>query len=385
MFSLDIRTLSFITMLFCFIFFVGLLVFAKFNKRFQGLTIFAYANFLLFLGFLFLSLRDLVPDVISIVFANFLISFSFFLYFYGSSIFLRAYIRFLWIHIFGLILVLGGMVYFSFFQINANWRIIIVNTFLFSESLLIAIFYIRQSNLQFKTQKLSVAWGFLIYASYSLFRIIWTVNEIRIDTFLQAGIVHGLNFVFIQILIINTAFSLMWIANSILNNDLETQARLDPLTKMLNRRAFNDELNKELARSRRESITFSLIMADIDHFKDVNDNFGHLAGDSILISFTKIVTENLRINDIFARYGGEEFLILLPNTEKKYAAETAERIRKIVEMSNHPFNGKDISYTVSLGVTAFDIDAQNRDELLEKVDNALYEAKTGGRNRVEIK
>jgi len=277
------------------------------------------------------------------------------------------------------------MVYFTFFQVDVNGRIIVTNAFIFMESLLIAIFYIKQSSIQFKVQKLSVSWGFLVFAIYSLFRIIWAVYEIRIDNFLQAGIIHGLIYIFIQILIINTAFSLIWIANSILNNDLETQARLDPLTKMLNRRAFNDELNKELARSRRESITFSLIMADIDHFKEVNDNFGHLAGDSILISFTKIVTENLRINDVFARYGGEEFLILLPNTEKRYAAETAERIRNVVENNNHPFNGRDINYTVSLGVTAFDIDAQNKDELLEKVDVALYEAKTKGRNRVETK
>lgn len=381
---LDIRTLSIVTMLFSLIFCIGFLCFALYNKRFNGLKLFSYANLTLFFGFLFLGFRGLLPDILSIVFANLLIGFAFFLFYYASLVFLKLYTRLLWLHITGLTALLGLFVYFTFYNPNVNIRIIIINSFLFTESLLTIILFIRQSSMGYRVQKFSVAIGFLLYALMSLFRIIWTIEESLIDDFLEAGFVHGLTFLFVQVLIVNTAFSIIWIANSILNHDLETQANLDPLIKILNRRAFLDQLNKEMARSRRERLTFSLIMADIDLFKGINDNYGHLAGDSVLIGFSRIVTDNLRINDIFARYGGEEFLILLPNTEKKSAWETAERIRKIVEQKRHPFNGKDICYTVSFGISSFDIDAQNVETLLENADMALYDAKSKGRNRVEM-
>ncbi|MBI9098802.1 MAG: GGDEF domain-containing protein [Spirochaetaceae bacterium] len=377
--------MSLITMLFCFIFFLGLLIYANYNKRFSGLKSISYGNLSLFLGFLFLGLRGIVPDFLSIILANFLIACAFFLFNYGTSLFLRIYFRFLWLNILGLVGVFISFLYFTYSHPQVNMRIIIINTFLLIESLLVSVSFLRQSSKQYKSQNLFGFWGFFLYFFFCLFRIIQTIGEGSISNFLEAGFIHGLAFIFMQLLIINTTFSVVWIANSVLNHDLETQANLDPLTKILNRRAFLDELNKELARSRRDQLTFSLIMADIDFFKSVNDNYGHLAGDSVLISFTRTVTENLRLNDVFSRYGGEEFMILLPNTNKKNAFETAERIRKIVEMNKHPFNGKIINFTVSFGVTSYDIDAQNKGELLENVDLALYEAKNNGRNRVEIK
>jgi len=385
MFTLDIRTLSLVTMLFSMIFFIGLYVFARYNPRFTGFKNFAYANLSLFTGFLLIALRDFIPQALSVIVANLFIAFAFFLYYYGSVCFLRQSFRVLWLHITALILITLAFIYFTYIDSNVNIRIIIINFYLFLESIGLFFFFARESMKQFRVQKISASSGFLIFAIYSIFRIIWTFEQDPILNFLESGIVQGMVFIVIQILIINSAFAFIWIANSILNEELKTQARLDPLTKVLNRRAFADELEKEIARSKRESLTFSLIMADIDHFKSINDDHGHLAGDSVLISFTNMVTQNLRINDILSRFGGEEFMMILPNTNKKYAGETAERIRKIVELSSHPFNGKNINYTVSLGVTSFDLDAQNKDELLEKVDVALYQSKTNGRNRVEIK
>lgn len=385
MLILDIRTLSLVTTIFSFLFFVGLQSFARHNDRFSSIKIFAYADLLLFLGFLLLGLREMIPEFLSVILANFLIALAFFLFYYGSTAFLKAYIRHLWLHCSLLGLLLISFVYFTMVNSNINARIIILNTFLLFESLSVAILYHRHSSIQFGIQKYSVTWGFILYGAYAAFRIVWIATKNPSGNFLHGGVIHGLGFLFIQVLIINTAFSLYWIVNAILNYDLETLGNLDPLTKVLNRRAFIDALEKEIARSKRESITFSLIMGDLDTFNQINDNFGHLAGDSVLISFSNIVIDNLRINDVLSRYGGEEFMILLPNTEKKYAVETAERIRKVIEMNNHPFNGKDLKYTVSFGVTSFDMDAQNKDELLENVDMALSEAKSNGRNRVEVK
>lgn len=383
MISLDIQTLSMVTMLFSLVFFIGMLTFARHNQRFIGLQYFAYGDLLLFLGFLLLAFRHIIPDYLSIVSANSMIAIAFCLFTMGSYNFLRKYNAFLWAHITAFIALVVSFSYFTVIEPDVNMRIIIISTFTAGETLIAAILFIRDGTKGHKKQKLSVAYGFILYTIYGIFRIVWTLMEVDIEDFLQAGIVHGLMILIIQILIINTSFSLIWIANTILNKDLEERAKLDPLTKILNRRAFVDELLKELARSKRQGLTFSLIMADIDHFKSINDTYGHLAGDSVLLGFTTFVQENLRIIDILARYGGEEFLILLPNTEKKQAVETAERIRKMLEYKKHLYNGQEISYTVSFGVTSFDIDAQNKEELLENADTALYAAKTKGRNRVE--
>ena len=159
----------------------------------------------------------------------------------------------------------------------------------------------------------------------------------------------------------------------------------DSLTGLLNRRRGILKLGEQLDMAKRYDQPFSCAMVDIDYFKYVNDVYGHLVGDNVLRQIATILSQSVRKVDHVYRVGGEEFLILLPNTEKKSAWETAERIRKIVEQSRHPFNGENISYTVSFGVSSFDIDAQNVEELLENADIALYEAKSKGRNRVEIK
>lgn len=385
MLELDIRTVLIETILFALIFFVGIMRFAFNNRRFNGLRYYAYGNLLFFSGALFISLRYILPDWVSIVSANFLIALGFLLYTAGSYAYLRIHFNLLWLHVAALVLLLGGFVYFALFSPDVNVRIIIICLFLAAESAVSAVLFLKKAVEGQKKQKYSAAWGYLFFTAYCLFRIIWTLFESRIENFLHAGIVHALFFICVQFFMVVTSFSIYWISITIVNEDLETRAKLDPLTKVLNRRALLDELARELVRSRRESLTFSLVMIDIDNFKEINDTFGHLAGDSVLIGFTSLVLKNLRINDMMARYGGEEFILILPNTGKKQSAETAERIRRVIEENRHHFNGRDIKYTASFGVTSYDIDAQNKDELLENADMALYEAKSRGRNRVEVK
>lgn len=385
MFELDIRTLIIITMLFSLIFSFGVMHYALHNRRFYGLRLYAYGYFLLFAGCLLMALRNLVPDSLSVVSANTAIAVSFFLFTAGAYSFLKRRLPVLWIHILAIAVLAGGFSYFTFFVPLVYVRVIIISVYVLGETIISAVLFLMDGTRGFRVQKNSAAAGYILISLFSLIRIVYTLFTGGIDDFLNADLFQGLSFLFVQIFIINTSFSLLWITAAMLNEDLDQLAKIDPLTKILNRRAFLEELSRELARSRRGNLTFSLIMADIDHFKKINDTFGHLAGDSVLIGFTSIVRVNLRINDIVARFGGEEFFILLPETEKKQAVETAERIRKIICEIKHPFNGKEISYTVSFGVTSFNIDAQNREELLENVDMALYEAKTKGRNRVEMK
>lgn len=162
-------------------------------------------------------------------------------------------------------------------------------------------------------------------------------------------------------------------------NKLRRLATTDPLTKIGNRNQFINFLHKLTARIKRYPEPLSLLMIDIDHFKSVNDNFGHKAGDRILVELVKLVEKTIRNVDLFARWGGEEFLILLPNSDMEAGRQLAERIRHSVE--KHIFSQPG-HITISIGITAYHQDDTQK-SFLDRVDQALYKAKHGGRNRVE--
>jgi diguanylate cyclase (GGDEF)-like protein len=156
----------------------------------------------------------------------------------------------------------------------------------------------------------------------------------------------------------------------------------DGLTELITHKYFMYTLEKEIARSERYKKVFSLIMFDIDHFKNVNDNYGHQAGDEILKNIGKIVKKNLRLADIVARYGGEEFTVILPETAIKDALIAAEKLRKAVEKTELPYNNELLKITISLGVAAFPDIAKDAETLIKAADDALYLSKEGGRNKV---
>lgn len=160
-------------------------------------------------------------------------------------------------------------------------------------------------------------------------------------------------------------------------------AIVDELTGVYNRRYFYIAANKEIERALRYKKALSMILIDIDHYKDVNDHYGHMAGDKVLQKITQAIQKELRGSDIFSRYGGEEFLILLSDTKGEEAAVVAERIRTTVEALHVQYNEEEISVTVSLGVTRLTAERNSLQEIIADVDQALYGAKQKGRNRVE--
>ncbi|MFC4347991.1 GGDEF domain-containing protein [Kordiimonas lipolytica] len=166
--------------------------------------------------------------------------------------------------------------------------------------------------------------------------------------------------------------------------DLRIQAMMDPLTQALNRRAFMTVIKTVLARSRRLSEPVSLIMMDIDKFKRINLKHGHLVGDAILSQFAEGVMEGRRAQDVFCRFGGEEFVLLLPGTAEEGAELVAHRVRDAV--TGYPFQhgNKDISLTVSFGVTTARGDDLLPDSILDAAYKALREAQKEGRNQIEV-
>lgn len=166
-----------------------------------------------------------------------------------------------------------------------------------------------------------------------------------------------------------------------MTNTLEQKAYKDNLTGINNRENFEDIFSIEITNAKQSNLPLSLIIFDVDHFKFINDTYGHQAGDNILIDLVNLIANNIKNGDVFARWGGEEFVILTPATEIAGACNLAENLRKLVQ--SHPFNHVDKNVTVSFGVAQL-ASEDNKITLFEKADGALYEAKKNGRNRVEM-
>jgi diguanylate cyclase (GGDEF)-like protein/PAS domain S-box-containing protein len=165
--------------------------------------------------------------------------------------------------------------------------------------------------------------------------------------------------------------------------ELQRQAHLDYLTGLSNRRSFMDRSEVEFSRAQRYDNSLSILMLDIDHFKQINDGYGHQAGDFVLKFLAMTIQEVLRNVDIIGRLGGEEFAAVLPETEIEKATEVAERLRQVIATGEVELtDGSKIQFTVSIGIAAFTDKNSNIDMLLNEADKALYRAKQTGRNRV---
>lgn len=171
--------------------------------------------------------------------------------------------------------------------------------------------------------------------------------------------------------------------NALTHDRLQRLAALDPLTGIYNRRFGMGRLHEEFSRAVRATAPLGLMMFDIDYFKKVNDTYGHLAGDRVLVAVAKTARSAVREGDVLMRYGGEEFLIILPAASKENTRTVGERLRRKVEDTVLSEGDQTVRVTISVGVTAYpEPDAANEQELVKRADEALYRAKESGRNRV---
>jgi diguanylate cyclase (GGDEF)-like protein len=165
---------------------------------------------------------------------------------------------------------------------------------------------------------------------------------------------------------------------------IRRQVVTDHLTRLYNRRFFMNRAGEEIERSLRHQVALSVLMIDIDHFKDFNDTYGHATGDRVLQTVAQAIRDALRTTDICARHGGEEFAVLLPNTSGESAGFVADRVRRTLRDTRYTGLGlpPDVNITISVGVATCPRDATDLDELMELADKALYKAKACGRDQV---
>lgn len=167
-------------------------------------------------------------------------------------------------------------------------------------------------------------------------------------------------------------------------HELHNMANYDPLTNIYNRRRFMEEAERELLNSKRYGKQLSFMMLDIDHFKAINDEYGHLAGDEVIKSVIKACNDRIRATDVIGRYGGEEFVIVLSEVNTENAIKIAEYIRGYIENHIVLFNGKEMRVSISIGIASLIniSDAISIEQIIHQADMALYKAKNSGRNQV---
>jgi diguanylate cyclase (GGDEF)-like protein len=218
------------------------------------------------------------------------------------------------------------------------------------------------------------------YASFTF--LYWMKYDEHFDLIVPAVFFLGAVLVlFIGTLALETATEVKRIST------LQYENITDPLIGIYNRRYLDRKIVEEILRARRYGTPLSMMLLDIDHFKAVNDNYGHPVGDRVLKCLGELLLNRVRDTDIVARYGGEEIAILSPQTAVSYAVDLAERLRQAVEASimvpaEECGNGKDLTITVSMGVAGFDSQVSDGQVFIRRADEALYQAKSDGRNRV---
>ena len=265
-----------------------------------------------------------------------------------------------------------------------NWLIIVAGVIL-----IIALSPIQQLKKQLPEGPLRSKWNILTILILFFFAGFMIFVVSRWNMYLDiSDLIVPFIFFFGAIFVLLTSSLTMQTARDLLRiSTLEEENITDPLMGIHNRRHFDRRLKEEMGRARRYGTSLVLFMIDVDHFKKVNDNFGHDMGDRVLVKLSSIIQDNVRRTDITSRYGGEEIAIIAPETTLKVAFTLGERLRERIENTvivektpDHP----DIRVTVSIGIAELRNDIITEEDFIRCADTALYRAKQSGRNRVLV-
>ena len=342
----------------------------------DGLRIWACALLAHTAAFILLALRDKIPDQLSIVLANILLSCVY-------AMLLAAIVQFQQRQISSILLwgpPLFTGVTFSLLLSNIHVRIVIGGLVFTSQILIGLVLLVRSKTSESSRGRDLLIAGFALMVLVFGYRISSVIQGSQsIQSLMSESAVQLLTFLgaFVALLLSSNGFLMMIMERA--DERIRLTAMSDYLTGTWNR-ARTEELAKlEIDRLVRYRQIASLVMIDLDHFKNVNDDFGHSRGDAVLIEFCNIVKTCIRSTDVFGRWGGEEFLLLLPSTNGDNATQLAERIRKSLEQ--HKFVDID-KVTASFGIAVCKPD-DTLESWVRRADQAMYRAKKGGRNRVE--
>ena len=355
------------------------------GRRRDGLGRWAAALLVNAIGHLLIMLRGLIPDVLSIVVGNLMLSSVFVGMIAAVYQFQGRPVR--WALLLAPPLLV--LVFVSVFIDNFPARVSFVG-------LVIGLQAVWALLAALSHRHATVGRGqWLLVAGLSLEAVVLGVRAlVAISThseatnILQSSALQTLTFLATFSVVLVSSVGFVFMSRDRADENNRVLAALDPLTGVANRRSLIAALDRDVARAQRMREPMALMMVDIDHFKDVNDQYGHPAGDRVLCSVVNVLRQRVRAQDLVGRYGGEEFMVLLPDTGLTGAQQLARALCKAVEESRCPADGvpgPGIAVTVSIGVFGGRLESGDSwDMLIAAADRALYQAKNNGRNRVEV-
>lgn len=378
--QLDIRTLNFALLLFALVFAVGLFLMQRGLPHSRGVRWWAAANAAAGIGFLLIALRGIIPDALSIIVSNALLLLAQCFFREGVARFRHRPHGRPWLGIALMAVLMPLLAYHLYVAPSVAARIVAATLIISVPAALTFWLLVHNVPRRLRPSHWFTAAAFGQLLIMAALRIADTLIHPP-DNLMTAGPMHALYFMSILFLLVVSTFGCVWMVTTYQDIELERQARTDPLTGAMNRLALAESIARELSRAQRNSRPLSLLMFDLDFFKQLNDRLGHLAGDAALKNVAAATQRQLRASDLLARYGGEEFVVVLPDADKTQAIETAERLRKRIESLGIPC-GDGTALTASFGVATFPADGDDFDSLVAGADAALYNAKQSGRNRV---
>lgn len=380
MIELDIRTLFFVATVTTVFMAIAMVVLWRTIPGERACRYWAAGAALTAAGFLLVWLRGVIPDIFSVILANALFVAGYGLVVIGVNVFMGEAARFGWLAA----VVIGMFVsalYFTYGVSDVGARIVVVSTLTGGMALWCAgRLAVGAPPGMRLTQGLTAA-VFVLHGVPLLVRAWVTYVGGTTGGLFAPSVLHAVVFVDLTLAAIGLAFGFAAMTTRRLHLHLEKLASHDPLTGLLNRHALDAAIEREMARSARHLYPLSVLVMDLDHFKRINDTFGHDAGDAVLKAFAQAAAAALRRDDVLGRQGGEEFLALLPGSGHASALVVAERIRAAVAATSLLHDGRTVGVTVSIGV-ATARDSGSWEPALRAADAALYEAKRTGRNRV---
>ncbi len=383
-FVLDVRTLVFLSISIGVVYSIGIFFFGKSQHDFLGFDLVALGIGFSVLGYLLLVSRSNMPEFFTMVVANTLLSVGIIIFYHGIRLFCLEEKQ---VDKASLVIFAFGFIAFLFFfyvQPSINARIIVVQAGHFLIDFLVIKVLVKDLSMSWRTPRVVTALIFSLDGLYALYLVLWILVQRPTSDFLGPDNLMGLLFLNSILVVTGVAFGLIWMVSLRYKEKLLTMAMHDPLTDVLNRRGIEIMLEQEIAKVERQRMEMCAMILDIDHFKEINDSYGHSVGDRVLAEFANTVKKFLRKYDIFGRIGGEEFIILLPDTNLEQAANIAERLRSYIEKDVINFDQLAVKITISIGVSDHFPENATLDSLIPFADRALFQAKQEGRNRVAV-
>ncbi len=336
----------------------------------------AFAGLLLFAG------QSVIPPFLTIILANEAILISFALLHQAIVAILQSPRRYIGLSVLLLIAMFFAFLYYTYALPDLRARILVRTAAIVIQVTTSAIVLFRQKDPALRYPVRVVAWILTSFSLLQVSRLIATMIWPPLPDRLHPDSVQAFYCVLDYVMGLGSCFAVVWLAMCAQRHNLHIMATTDGLSGLMNRRAFDEVLQRELRRSQRSHEPMALLLIDLDHFKAINDEYGHPVGDEVIRRVSQLLYINTRATDAVARYGGEEFAMILRGMLLAQAESIAERLRTQIEaMAGLP---ESIRVTASIGIATKDAD-DSVTSLLKRSDDALYVSKRAGRNRVSTK